>query len=143
MSFLKRSPPARRIIASMRRWLLVLMLLLLPIRGLVGEVMAAQMLQQHAAAAAPVAMPAATLAGHDCDEHAHAAAVAPDDSTAVEKQPTGDCPTCPTCQACSSVALSAAVSAVAAERAAQPPPSALQRDYPSAEPALAFKPPRG
>jgi hypothetical protein len=130
---------------AMRYWLVLFMVLLLPLRGLVGDVMAGQMLQQHAAAAVSVqahaghqaAAPA--LPAHDCAEH-HAQAQA--EAPAVDAQAAGDCPTCASCQMCSSVALSPAVDTASPRRASQPPPDTVQRAYPSAEPVLAFKPPR-
>lgn len=129
----------------MRRWLFVLMVLLLPLRGLVGEVMAGQMLQQHVAVAQQAGDHGVQ---HDHDAHAghhagHAAAAAHDCDDHAAAQPAADCPTCATCQVCSSVALGTALAAVAAEPAPQAPPHSVQRHHPSAEPALAFKPPRG
>jgi hypothetical protein len=119
----------------MRHWLLVFMVLMLPLRGLVGDAMAGQMLQQHTAAAAAVP-------GHDCAEHHAQAQAAEAPATAVDAQAPADCPTCASCQACSSVALSPTVHTPGPLRASQPPPDTVQRAYPSAEPALAFKPPR-
>ena len=119
----------------MRRWLLVLMILLLPLRGLVGEVMAGQMMQQHLGVAVSAA------AAHDCDEHRHAAPAADTHAHAADDSP--DCPTCASCQVCSSVALNPFITTTSSERASQPPPQLAQRHPASAEPALAFKPPRG
>lgn len=136
-------------IRPMRRWLVVLLVLLLPLRALVGEAMAGQMLQQGAALLATVDADAgaeAHAASHGCDHHpGHAAQAASDDEEPQATAPdamTGDCPTCASCQVCSSVALSPSVQAPAAERASQAPPLTVQRPYPSAEPVLAFKPPR-
>ena len=138
------------IIAAMRRWLLLLMVLLLPLRGWVGEAMAGQMLQQHVKAVASVAIPAPAAHahghghGHDCDQPVQAVAVAdaPQDEAAAAPAGT-DCPTCASCQACSSVALSPPVWAPAGASFSQPPPQALPLRYASADTALAFKPPRG
>lgn len=124
----------------MRRWLLVFIVLLLPLRGLLGEVMAGQIPQHHAATAVQAAMP---MTGHDCDEHRHAPAAEPAQHHAMGDEPPADCPTCASCQVCSSVALSPLLAPAAAERASQPLPRLAQRDPSSAEPALAFKPPRG
>lgn len=132
----------------MRRWLLVLMLLLLPVRGLVGEVMAGQMLQQQVAAAVQASHDGQAHDhehGHEAHagDHAGHAASDHDGDEHAAAQPTADCPTCATCQMCSSVALGTSPAAMAAEPAPQALPHTAQRAYPSAEPALAFKPPRG
>jgi hypothetical protein len=126
----------------MRHWLLVFMVFLLPLRGLVGDAMAGQMLQQHAAAAMAVQEnaghhAAATAQAHDCPGHQAQPAEAPADA-----QAPGDCPTCASCQMCSSVALNPTVQTPGAMRVAQSPPDTVQRAHPSAEPVLAFKPPR-
>lgn len=136
----------------MRRWLLVLMLVLLPLRGWVGEAMAGDMLQQHAARMAAHALASEHRhdhtqahgehrghAAHDCLEHA-SPADGPQDPG--EPQAGTDCPTCASCQACSSVALSPFVFVPKVVGFPHPLPEAVQRDYSSAEPALAFKPPR-
>jgi hypothetical protein len=124
----------------MRRWLLIFVILLLPLRGLVGEVMAGQMLQQHVAASAQAPAPAAA---HDCDEHRHATTADPVEAATGAAGPSPDCPTCASCQVCSSVALSPFVVTPSAQRASLQPLPLAQRDPASAEPALAFKPPRG
>lgn len=128
----------------MRHWLVVFMVLLLPLRGLVGDAMAGQMLQQHVAAVAAEpghaghhAAPA--LPVHDCAEHQAQAQPA---EAPVDAQAPGDCPTCASCQACSSVALSPTVHTPGRLLASQSPPDTVQRAYPSAEPVLDFKPPR-
>jgi hypothetical protein len=132
----------------MRRWLLLVMVLLLPLRGWVGEAMASEMLQQHVAAVAQQVAPAHEHGayqghdhrhGHDCDEHAHAA---PADADPAQPQASADCPTCAGCQACSSPALSPAVPVTAAGGFSQPRPHTVQLAYTSAEPAVALKPPR-
>lgn len=122
------------------------MVLLLALRGLVGEAMAGQMLQ-HGAPALPAQATHEAGAGfaapaHDCGGH-HEAAAAVDESPAMASDAPGDCPTCAICQVCSSVALSPSVQTAAAMRLSQAPPQSVQRAHPSAEPALSFKPPRG
>jgi hypothetical protein len=123
----------------MRHWLLVFLVLLLPLRGWAGDAMAGQMLQQHTPAhvheqaAAPDALP-----GHDCDHHGTEAGQAQD-----APLPASDCPTCASCQACSSVALSTPAVTLALARCHHPAPCAAQPACTSAEPTLAFKPPRG
>ncbi|MGV3493509.1 MAG: hypothetical protein ACO1OY_06545 [Ramlibacter sp.] len=135
----------------MRRWLLLVMVLLLPLRAWVGDAMAGQMLQQamppaaHAMAqpatapAAPHHAHAGPTLHHDCDE-APAATGQPDpgDDAAM-----GDCPTCASCQACSAVALSPAHSALPLPSFPHAPPHGGTGAHASAEQPHAFKPPRG
>jgi len=130
----------------MRRWLLLVIVLLLPLRGWVGDAMAAQMLQQRATAvhaATGQHEHAATGQhhghGHDCDEHASAAAVHGEQG---EAQAMANCPTCASCQMCSSVALSPTMLLATEHAFSQAPPETAQPAYASAEPELAFKPPR-
>lgn len=121
----------------MRRWLLILVILLLPLRGWMGEAMAGQM--HHAAAGAhahlqapvPVAQPSLE---HGCGEHAQAAQAQP--------QADGDPPTCASCQVCSAVALSPAGTPVAGSDFSHPKPQTVQLAYASADAGLFFKPPR-
>jgi hypothetical protein len=134
-------------IRPMRRWLLLAMILLLPLRGWVGDAMAAQMLQHraveiHAAATGSHdhdAAPQLHGFAHDCDEHARVAAT---EGEQAQPQAAGDCPTCASCQMCSSVALSPNLFPALGHPFSQPRPEAAQPSYASAEPALAFKPPR-
>jgi hypothetical protein len=141
----------------MRRWLLILMVVLLPLRAWVGEAMAAQVAQQQMAGTSATdrhahgdahERAAAYVHGH---EHAPGAADECDHGSAPEAaagdtvQPTtghGDCPTCASCQICSTVALSAAAWPHSPDRFSHPRPQALQPSYSSVEPTLAFKPPR-
>lgn len=136
----------------MRRWLLILMLVLLPLRGWVGEAMAGDMLRQHGMPMATQAKAAghaqhvsvphcheAVHAGQDCGKHAAPAASAPD----AGSHAAGHAPTCASCQACSSVALGPCVFAPEPVRFSHPRPLADPVTFTSAEPALAFKPPRG
>lgn len=120
------------------------MVLLLPLRGLVGDAMAAQMLQQGgpAMAAHTTAAPAHGAAG-DCDHHHDHASAAPHahDAAAADTAPA-DCPTCASCQVCSSVALGPSVHMPASQRMAQAPPASVQFAWHSAEALLAFKPPK-
>jgi hypothetical protein len=133
----------------MRRWLLLVMILLLPMRAWVGDAMAGQMLQQRAdaiAAGTAEANPAhhaAVRAHHDCDQHAGGMATAADAIAATPAVAADDCPTCASCQVCSSVALSPFVAFMPAAGFSQAPPSSDAPWLSSAEQALAFKPPRG
>ena len=125
----------------MRRWLLLIMILLLPLRGWVGEAMAGEMLQQQVALQQGHHESASAGAAHDCEhQHEHGMQAEQD---AQAQPPAGDhCPTCAACQVCSSVALSPALRAVPASGFHHPPPMHVQRAFSSAEPVLAFKPPR-
>lgn len=124
----------------MRRWLLLVMVLLLPLRGWMGVAMAGEMLQQHLAVPAQVAaMPAE--AAHDCDGH-HAAGEAAAEEAQAGTQPESDCPTCAYCQACSSVVLLPPAVRAALPPLPNPVPTLSQAGYTSPAPLLAFKPPR-
>jgi hypothetical protein len=121
---------------AMHRWLLLVMIALLPLRGWVAEAMAGEMLEQRVAMAA-VQDVAAHQPAHDCMGH--------DTGTA---QPAGeqaahgaDCPTCASCQVCSAVALGFAAQPQAAVGYSQPRPHSPDRAHRSAERAQAFKPP--
>lgn len=108
------------------------MLLLMPLRGWVGDAMAVEMMGRHAPAT-PVAA-VAQAADHDCAGHGQAAepGVLPAAS---------DCPTCASCQVCSSVAV---IFVPAAAVAPLPTAAVLWRvdtRFASAEPVPAFKPP--
>lgn len=134
----------------MRRWLPFVLVLLLSLRGLVGDAMAGQMLAQQLAT--PPSAPAAAarmMAGHDCDSHGHEQAASaqlqagePLQAGDASQAPQ-DCPTCASCQVCSSHAMSASPVVAPALPAARSQPQRASAAYPSAEPALAFKPPRG
>lgn len=133
----------------MRRWLLLVMVLLLPLRAWVGDAMAAEMMGQRVAAQAQAEVhhgghhgeAAAMVHGHDCDEHAQAQPA--DDTPGASATPAGDCPTCASCQACSSVALWPSVAPGSLPRIPQAAPDAPQPAYASADAGHAFKPPRG
>lgn len=125
----------------MHRWLLLLLIALLPLRGWVAQSMAGDMLQQRAAMVAEAAQPAPATAtpDHDCMGHdAPAPQQAPEHDVSHGQD---DCPTCASCQACSSVALSPAPPALPALRFTQPRPQTVARVHASAEPATALKPP--
>jgi hypothetical protein len=130
----------------MRTWLLVLMIALLPLRALVGEAMAGEMMSRHAAvvmAGAAAVQPA--QAAHDCMGHgsvALPAAEAPSENAAGAGATMGaDCPTCASCQACSAVALAFAGPAGGVTPFGAAPPAATDLRFASAEPVPAVKPP--
>lgn len=134
----------------MHRWLLLLVVLLLPLRGWMGHAMATEVVehgfvgvQAHAHA---VEHGARAGHGHDCEDHGRAAPV-PVEAAQPAADPASpnthaDCPTCASCQACSSVALSPAPAASAAVVFSHPRPQTAQPAFASAEPAHLFKPPR-
>jgi hypothetical protein len=131
----------------MRHWLLLVLVLLLTLRGWVGDAMAGQMLHQRAAPVAAQAVDQHQHAhsdataqghGHDCDQHAQAPAA----TGGAQPQSGTDCSTCASCQMCSSVGLAPPLAVEAPTGFSQPVPQTVQRTYASAEPALAFKPPR-
>lgn len=133
-------------IRTMRHWLLVFMVLLLPLRGLAGVAMAGQMAAHAALTATHAGMPAAPAhadpAAHDCDGHGQAQAATHGDTGDAGGAPsTADCPTCAHCQACSAVAMQVAQRMSLADRFSQPPPVTVHRWHASAERAPALKPP--
>jgi hypothetical protein len=126
----------------MHRWLLILMIALLPLRGWVGEAMAGQMLAQQLVAIEKVATRAhrARAAGQFSSESAmpdcHGAAGA----AAAAEPADGTCASCTQCQACSAVVLPVAARA-APEAAAHTLPGASRVSFASAPRAPVFKPP--
>jgi hypothetical protein len=135
----------------MRKWLLVLMIALLPLRAWVGEAMAGEMMSRHAAMATAVqAQPSAAVlaaplvpSAHDCAGHGQA--TPPAAEAAADTLPTlaldGDCPTCASCQACSAVALAFAEAAPGATPFGSALPATREQRFASAEPVPAVKPP--
>jgi hypothetical protein len=118
----------------MHRWLLLLMIALLPLRSWVGDAMAGDMMVQHLAATAQTAQ-----AAHDCPGHAAAsdAQTPPAHETALP----ADCANCASCQVCSSVALALPVHRLPALPFLQPRPTGPAAVHASAERIQAFKPP--
>ncbi len=128
----------------MRRWFILLMIALLPLRGWIGEAMAGEMLAQRTAEAATHA--AHMHEGHASQHEAHASAHdCMEKHAAVADEPTGathgDCPTCAACQVCSSVALGIDLPAAVAAPIAHAPPASRDIHFASAEPARAVEPP--
>jgi hypothetical protein len=135
----------------MRLWLVLLMIVFTPLRGLAADVMAISMAGQHGAPAhhgaamvpAAHAADTAALSLSDCDGHHavpadQAAQPAPD---ALAALPDGDCPTCASCMVCSSAAqaLSSAMSSTLPIHHALPAPGSAT--FSSAAPLPGFKPP--
>lgn len=126
----------------MHRWLLILMIALLPLRGWVGEAMAGQMLAQQLFATESIAYGAygeraaaqfdAQPAMPDCHGAGGAAAAA--------EPAEGTCASCTQCHACSALILPA-VAAAARQAAAQALPGSGRASFASAPVAPALKPP--
>jgi hypothetical protein len=132
----------------MRRFVLTLMIVLLPLRGWVGDAMAMDFaagtqdstvfaIESEAHHAHPAMADAASHAENtmhaDCPDHA----ASPDDTL----QAASDCDNCTACQICHAVALTPTLPQLtsAALPAAQPPAAAPL--FASAERAPGFKPP--
>lgn len=117
----------------MRRWLLLLLIALLPLRGWVGEAMAGEMAQRQVQAAAAVQATERTQHAHDdCAGH---------DDDAAASHHHGDCPTCAGCQACSAAALVSFVATPAIQRLPQALPTAPEPSSRDAGPQTVLKPP--
>ncbi len=130
----------------MRRWFILIMIALLPIRGWVGDVMAADMVTQRMAAAAQVPVqaqqPAPAAADSHADCHGNAAADSPASQPAGDSNTAAaDCGNCTSCQVCHAVAMAVTpgVDPVAPAHSAAPPLRGTH--FASAEPARGFKPP--
>ena len=118
----------------MRRWLLVLLIALLPLRGWMGDAMAAQMaVQPHAAANQAVHAAPSDCAGHH-DQSEAAAPSLPDESPQADAN-------CAACQACSTMALAFSHAPVPEPVFGAAPPAQPLVAFASAEPAPADKPP--
>ena len=138
----------------MHRWFVFLMIALLPLRGWVGDVMAADTLTQriHALAPAPVQTAAAQPAGAGlhtnphADPHADCHGKAPAQGAAQQPAadaaaPVTDCGNCTACQVCHSVAMAATPGASPLAPAPQAAPPVRGAHFASAVPARGFKPP--
>lgn len=123
----------------MRRWFVLLLIALLPLRGWVGEAMAGEMLGQHVAAAAATQAQQAQAHSHDCMGHQAAADLGGEQETV--QSASGDCPTCASCQVCSSVVLSVDAARLPAAAFGNTLVPRMGTRFASAEPAPAFKPP--
>lgn len=140
----------------MHRLFLVLMIVLLPLRGGMGDVMASEMA---ALALAGSMQPAAQAAAQE--DHAHAPGTAPHAHAGAERAATvsampdcadhagsghspsdnAHCMTCVVCQACNTVGLAFPVAISAVFHATPAKPSYLVSSFTSAERALGLKPP--
>ena len=130
----------------MRRWFILIMIALLPIRGWVGDVMAADMVTQRIASVAQIPLqvqqPADAAADSHADCHGKAAADNPASQPAGDsKTATVDCGNCTSCQVCHSVAMAPKALANPVAPAHSAAPSPRRTHFASAEPARGFKPP--
>ena len=130
----------------MRRWFILIMIALLPIRGWVGDVMAADMVTQRLATLAQVTVmapqPADATADPHADCHGKAAAHSPASPPAGHSDmAVTDCGNCTSCQVCHSVAMVMAPGVAAVAPAHSAAPTLRGTHFASAEPARGFKPP--
>ncbi len=133
----------------MRRWFFVLLILLLPLRGWVGDAMAMQMALpgQHAATSGVMQHADAKSASAHTPLNTGAAAATDDCFGHTNAQDTGDasddahCEACAMCQTCHTVAMLQPLDSLAtAPISPTSPPIAIQ-GFASADRALFLKPP--
>jgi hypothetical protein len=122
----------RRYHYQMRRWFFVLLILLLPLRGLIGDAMATQMAMpgHHA----PAISPMLHEDGASGSAHAHASSVG-------EAMDAAHCETCAMCQTCHTVAVLQPAGLPTVPQISPRSPSAAMHRFASAERALFLKPP--
>jgi hypothetical protein len=127
----------------MRRLVLILMLVLLPLRGWVGEAMAMDMLAQSTIAIQKIAAPAHhTSAGSTLDAEVQAPCHGGNPETAETTDPgTSPCGTCPLCQMCHTVAAPAPFTALPTAWLPHAQPTTGPARFASASAAFALKPP--
>jgi hypothetical protein len=137
---------ARRIIPGMQRWLVLLMVLFMPLRGMAADAMAITMApsmpaQVHATSVQTAAPQVAPAHHADCEEHAamtDAAAAPADDSLAAADD---NCPTCASCMVCSSAALALQVPVPPSLTLPHALPRSVGEAFHSAAARRGFKPP--
>lgn len=125
----------------MRRWFILLMIALLPVRGWVGDVMAADMLTQRLHTLAPAQAAPTQPADAHADCHGKAVAHNPAQPEASNAPDVADCGSCASCQVCHSLVLAAASGAAPVLPAPHAAPPVRGMHFASAEPARGFKPP--
>ena len=140
----------------MRRWILVLMIALLPVRGWVGDAMASAMVSDRlvatnsiAAHADPMRSAASSDAQDVAPDHADchgkaamaASSEAPAQPTAATTQDGDACGSCTACQVCHTVAMAVPVVTVTPVLPHHATPPAMGQQFASAVPARGFKPP--
>jgi hypothetical protein len=131
----------------MLRWILLLTIALLPLRGWMGDAMAGERAAQVAAVHAAVVHHEEAPIGSPTSGNGHDHVDCMDDVQAqvIEGDPVGvaggDCPTCSHCQACSGVALTSSSTISLPEAYDSLRPSATIDPFASADRAPGFKPP--
>jgi hypothetical protein len=134
--------------AAMLRWIVLLMIALLPLRGWMGvaaahEAGAGAAMAAQARADVPAHLSgtaAAAVPGHeDCMGHHAEIPSAGDDGTGDDG--SFSCPTCSHCQACSGVGLAATGASLATASFDRARPVAAVARFASADRAPGFKPP--
>lgn len=134
----------------MRRWFFVLLILLLPLRGWVGDAMAVQMAvpNQHAPAAGVMQhVDAASDSAHNHSGFSVTPAAADDCGGHTSALGTGDdmdaahCEACAMCQTCHTVAVMLLPELLAAAQVSPTSPPTSMHVYSSADRALLLKPP--
>lgn len=131
--------PPHLIILAMRVFLVILMMVLLPLRAGLGDVMAMERVGQHTPAA-----DTHSAARHDCHEvqrhdaasptDPHASAAVSDDGTQAEHE-------CSDCTVCHTAALPTLLPSPGLARADGAPPQAQVLTHVNADPAPSLKPP--
>jgi len=137
----------------MRTLLLALMIVLLPVRGWLGDAMAVEMVRHFL----PAAMEAATVASAAAEAHCHEAMDAAGDMAMDMSAHAGHddggsnnshdntghqgCGTCVACQVCHTVALGGMPLVAIVHGAPQASPAAHAARFVSAEPVQGLKPP--
>lgn len=133
----------------MRRFFLILMIVLLPLRGWVGEAMAVEMLAQQPNAIQNIAATAEDISVSDhsytkiqtdhapCPGHAESA----EHAEHAADPSTPHCGTCPLCQMCNTVAAPASWAMPSALWQGHTQPATGHARYASAPAAFALKPP--
>ncbi|WP_367846304.1 hypothetical protein [Rhodoferax sp. WC2427] len=127
----------------MRRFFLILMIALLPLRGWAGEVMAMDILAQHAPAIQKVAAHAhhtveSSTFDMEMQADCHGAAEAAHSDADAS---TSHCGTCPLCQMCHTVAAPAPFFAIPTPWLPHAQPTTGPARFASAPAAFALKPP--
>ncbi len=117
------------------------MIALLPLRGWVGDAMAAQMAMQQFTAAGMGQVHDSADPHADCHGKTAAASPASIPAGETEDASVADCGSCTSCQVCHTVAMAAAPDAGPVTQMAHAAPPLPGMRFASAEPARGFKPP--
>ena len=136
----------------MRRFIFILMIALLPLRGWVGEAMATEMATMHLVATQAINTPATAIFGikNDVSTDLTASTDAATPSSAMPADcemhagSTADTPAkqlCSHCQACHAVGLACAVQIISTSTSHNPAPAARVSLFSSAALAFSQKPP--